>query len=402
MTRLEKILKEVPVKRLDFQVDALIKKEIYKKIREEKVNNFYNVFSFGSPILRRSVAFIVVIVFFVTSTSVYAYNSNGVTIGHPLFLIKEKLEKTELDLVKTEEKKVKKLIKFSQKRLAEARVVTENKNLESANNLDKIIDYSVENFQKAETIENNIPDRAVLHDLINREKEANLAAVEKIAEEKEVFQKEDVKNSIDHALEFYSAIKKFDDKNQDVDEFDEEVDAERENEEDNKEGAEFEKEFEDEDDGGLDEKREDSYREKSGKEEKEYGEDEHEQRGDEINKNIEYQPAGENEEDKISTQDGVTRLEVDEDKHEEGDRIWEEDLHVSDRETSSSSIKGVYEERESEAGGDDYKAKYEQRENEESEIMKRDGENKKDFEEYNGEYSNEKSEDDRKSEESEN
>lgn len=112
MDKLEKTLNTLPRKKIPMMADLRLRWRIYKMTRPESIPLLKPVFV---------AAFCVVLVF--SSVSSYAYASENVTEGNPLYPIKRGLEKVELSL-STPKAKEEKLIKFTKRRLNEMKRLT--------------------------------------------------------------------------------------------------------------------------------------------------------------------------------------------------------------------------------------------------------------------------------------
>lgn len=196
MTKIETILNQMPKQKLSLSTDLMIRKEIHKRIWQYRLNSMKALFSFSFFLERRALALALLVMFLLTGTSVYAYNSNDVITGHPLFLLKDAIENVELNLASAESAKAIKYAKFSQKRISEASAVSEKKRDNVSADLKKTLADSIKNFEKAEDIaEKDKTVQSVIIE-IKKTKKENLEKVKEIATHHEEYATDAVKPAI--------------------------------------------------------------------------------------------------------------------------------------------------------------------------------------------------------------
>ncbi len=171
MDNLEKELNKLPKARLSKRSDWRIRFNIYKKIINKELKQFRLGFFPARFNYLPAVALILLLAIIITVPG-YAYASSKVTLGHPLYPIKQVIENAELSLAKTGEQKAETYAKLAERRVAEAEVLSKENKEEAI----------VKTLSEAVRLANNASGQAAL---INKEPERRTvqAGIEKSAEE---------------------------------------------------------------------------------------------------------------------------------------------------------------------------------------------------------------------------
>lgn len=141
MKNLEKKLNSFKRCRLPLRADMRIRLALHARIWRKR-------FSQPGLLVRPVVLGLVLILMLAVFVPGYAYASGTVTAGHILYPIKKKIESVELALAAKPKEKAEKLEKFSERRIEEAEVIAQKKEVDAAN-LKKTIDEAVHLHKEA-------------------------------------------------------------------------------------------------------------------------------------------------------------------------------------------------------------------------------------------------------------
>ncbi|PLX20870.1 hypothetical protein C0584_03740 [Candidatus Parcubacteria bacterium] len=193
MDKLNIKLNKLPRARMGFGKRTKLKFSLYVLIWQKKSR----LFLLGLKNLKHVPAALLVLLSLVFSIPAYAYNSPRVTEGHILYPVKKVIEEVEIKTASTEIEIAQKYEKFSERRLDEAKVISENIDSdEDRENLSKTIEAAVELQAKAEVTTKYVPGKALgLEKNMQREKLNSIAEAVGIEEKEELI--EDIAEAMD-------------------------------------------------------------------------------------------------------------------------------------------------------------------------------------------------------------
>lgn len=165
MDNLEKQLLDLPKPKLSKKADFRIKSKIYFFVFYRNTKRFFQVSDNVRHFFVRMALSVLVIIFVLTSTSLYAYADDSITLGDTLYPLKKVVENLEQKITVDKNSKVDTLGKISEKRAKEAlNLVQENKEVQnggeddSNHNIKQTINEVVNNIDSAMKTSDQIDD----------------------------------------------------------------------------------------------------------------------------------------------------------------------------------------------------------------------------------------------------
>ncbi len=208
MDNLIKQLNKLPKKRLPLRADFNLRLKLYKMIWKKRLNSFSQ--SVQLPRLKPVPALIIILLCLFIIVPGYAYASNQVTRSHPLYPLKQGLEKVEVSLAISAPAKAETYTKLADRRLAEAEVISQQKD---DNNKEEIQEVLVETIAEAVQLSNKadqetqninkVQVQSQVQDTINKTKEIQQNTLSTIAHTVSIKAEEKVLDSIALAFEAF-------------------------------------------------------------------------------------------------------------------------------------------------------------------------------------------------------
>jgi len=157
MEDLEKKLSGFKQHRLSRRADWKIRFRLHKIILKQKAMSFFDAFNFRGLSINNAVLVVLVVIFVISSTSLYAYGSEQVTPGKVLYPLKRTIETVKNELSPTGAAKADNYNGLSSRRLEEAlilsnqgRTITDEGDDEKLHNdISASIDRAVDNYNRS-------------------------------------------------------------------------------------------------------------------------------------------------------------------------------------------------------------------------------------------------------------
>lgn len=184
MDKLDKILSSMPKAKFSRQVDIKVKFKLYRLIFLEKLKSFNALPAYKMALAYKGLAFILAVTAIFSATSIYAYASNDIIPGTPLYPLKIAIEKIEQKIAITSTAKIDNYEKISNRRLQEAVNLSQQENKIVSEKINKNIDTNIANNQKIKNSINKLSDSEAVAAILQAKKrdQKELESLNKIAD----------------------------------------------------------------------------------------------------------------------------------------------------------------------------------------------------------------------------
>ena len=209
MNNLEKQLNNLPRKKLRLNADYLLRFKLYKAMWQKKAAIYIQYFSFKKHL--SPLAITIVLISLIIGVPGYAYANENITASHYLYGVKKAVEKIELTLTFSKEKKQEKQEKFIIKRLNEAEILSKNTGVEEQNSA------LVKTIKEAMELRKKIVEKEIKPQGFTENKEIKqIKTLKKIANTIGIKAEEKVLNVVVEALETVKKTKPINEKKKNI------------------------------------------------------------------------------------------------------------------------------------------------------------------------------------------